>query len=97
MKPMLIKSSDALAWLQAARLQVPPEARRGLGSAERPIVVSCWCRYASRRPDLSIELVLDLLEETGVISNDRYVFETHAYKEICPEDPGVDVIVEERE
>jgi Holliday junction resolvase RusA-like endonuclease len=94
-RPMLVKSREALAWMQSARLQVPDSARIGLGSKERPVRVACWVRYATRRPDLSIELVLDLLEDAGVISNDRWVYETHAYKAIDPEDPGVDICIEE--
>jgi hypothetical protein len=74
---MLVKSKEALAWMQAAELQVPASARQGLGSKERPVIVSCWVRYASRRPDLNVELILDLLGDAGVISNDRWVYETH--------------------
>lgn len=92
--PMLIKSHDALAWSKAARLQVPAEARVGAGDRDHPLAITFWIRYASRRPDLSVELVLDLLEDAGVISNDRWVYETHAFKEIDPDHPGVEVLIE---
>ena len=94
-KPMVIKSREALAWMRDADKQVPPEARQRLGSADRPLAITFWIRYASRRPDLSVELVLDLLEEAGVIANDRYVWETHAFKEIDARNPGVDILIEE--
>lgn len=93
--PMLIKSEKALAWVKAARLQIPAAARLKAGSRERPLTISFWVRYASRRPDLSVELILDLLEETGVISNDRWVYETHAYKEFDRDNPGVEILIEE--
>jgi Holliday junction resolvase RusA-like endonuclease len=93
-KPMLIKSSGALNWTQAANLQIPAAARQSVGSPSQPLAVTFWVRYQTRRPDLSVELILDLLEHAHVISNDRYVFEYHAYKEISPSNPGVDILIE---
>ena len=92
--PMLIKSKDALAWMRDADKQIPPEARQGLGSADRPLSITFWVRYASRRPDLSVELILDLLQKAGVISDDRHVYEYHAFKEFDSDAPGVEVLVE---
>lgn len=92
--PMLIKSDGALAWIKAAKAQVPATARVGAGDRDHPLAITFWVRYESRRPDLSVELILDLLEDAGVISNDRWVYETHAFKEIDPEQPGVDVLIE---
>lgn len=93
-RPMLIKSKAALAWTRAARTQIPLDARCGVGDPDHPLAITFWIRYASRRPDLSVELILDLLEDAGVISNDRNVFEFHAFKEIDPSNPGVDILIE---
>jgi len=95
-RPMLIKSKEALAWVASAKMQIPADIR-GLqaGSAGRPLCISFWVRYTSRRPDLSVELILDTLQDAGVISDDRYVFEVHAYKAIDRANPGVDIIIEE--
>jgi len=93
-KPMLIKSKEALAWLKDANKQILAEHRQGAGSAQQPLCITFWIRYKDRRPDLSVELVLDFLESAHVISNDRYVFEYHAYKEILPSNPGVDILIE---
>lgn len=95
--PMVIKSSAALAWVESALLEIPPAARRNVGGPDHPLAITFWVRYASRRPDLSVELILDVLQQAGVIRDDRYVFETHAFKEICPSDPGVEILIEEAE
>ena len=94
-KTRSIKSAKALAWVAAAWEQVPASARQGVGSPTQPLAITFWVRYSSRLPDLSIELILDTLQHVGVISDDRYVFEFHAFKEIDRENPGVDILIEE--
>ena len=94
---MIIKSEKALRWVQDALIQIPGDAKQGVGSLERPLAITFWVRYASRRPDLSVELILDTLEEAGVIANDRYVYEFFAFKFIDPDDPGVEILIEEAE
>ena len=95
-KPMLVKSDEALRWMDDAMLQIPAHACQGLGSADRPLSVTCRVRYKSKRPDLSIELILDTLQKAGVISDDRHVYEFHAFKEFDVDNPGVEILVEEQ-
>jgi Holliday junction resolvase RusA-like endonuclease len=90
--PRLIKSQEALDWMEAACACIPPECRLGWGSPDQPIRVTCYCYYETHRPDLSVELVLDTLQMAGVISDDRYVYEIHAYKEFSKRMPGVRVL-----
>ena len=85
----VIKSADALAWAERAIAAIPEEAKLGLGSADRPLRVLFECFYETRRPDLSVELVLDVLERAGVISNDRHVYEYTAKKLFSKDMPGV--------
>jgi len=94
-RPRVIKSENALAWTKAALAQIPAEARAGVGSPDQPLAITFWIRYGTRRPDLSVELILDTLQKAGVIADDRYVFETHAFKEIDAEAPGVEILIEE--
>ena len=96
-RPRVIKSSKAITWTQTAAHQIPPSARQAVGSPDQPLAITFWVRYASRRPDLSVELILDTLQAAGVIADDRYVFETHAYKEIDRDNPGVEILIEEAE
>jgi len=92
---MVIKSQDARNWMDIAAKQIPASARQQVGSAQRPLAITFWVRYTSRRPDLSVELILDLLEKAGVISNDRCVYEFHAYKEFDKGNPGVEILIQE--
>jgi Holliday junction resolvase RusA-like endonuclease len=91
--PMVVKSRQALAWQEAAAWQIPAEARRKVGGRDQPLRITFFVRYASRRPDLSTELILDVLQRNNVIADDRYVFEKVEYKQIDKENPGVDVII----
>ena len=93
-KPMLIKSKEALAWVNSALKQIPHHAQQGIGSAEHPIRATFHVYYETRRPDLSVELVLDVLQKAGVISDDRHVYECHAYKWFDKYRPGVQVELE---
>lgn len=94
-KPMLIKSKQALTWVKAAVAQIPPDVRNlKMGSAERPLAIVFIVYYKTRRPDLSVELIQDMLQEAGVISDDRHVYETHAFKNFDPENPGVEIYIE---
>jgi Holliday junction resolvase RusA-like endonuclease len=92
---MLIKSQQALNWVKAALDQIPPELRElRMGSADRPLAIVFIVYYKTRRPDLSVELIMDMLQEAGVISDDRHVYETHAYKNFDPANPGVEIFIE---
>jgi Holliday junction resolvase RusA-like endonuclease len=85
----VIKSAQARAWVERSLLSIPEEAKLGLGSAQQPLRILFEVFYETRRPDLSVELVLDVLERAGVISNDRHVYEYTARKLFSKELPGV--------
>jgi Holliday junction resolvase RusA-like endonuclease len=93
-KPFSIKSAEARRWVQDAILQIPAKDKRAVGSQDSPIAITFTVVYSSRRPDLSTELVLDMLEEAGVISNDRHVYERHSYKLFDKDNPGVGIAIQ---
>ena len=93
-RPMVIKSKAARRWVADAIKQIPASAKLGVGSAARPLKVTYFVYYASKRPDLSTELVKDTLEAAGVISNDRHIYQEHAYKFFDKDRPRVHVVVE---
>lgn len=93
-KPISIKSRAARQWVQDAIRQIPAEAKQGLGNADKPLAITFVVWYKTRRPDLSIELVLDMLGEAGVISDDRHNYERHVYKMFDKERPGVWIKIE---
>ena len=95
-RPTVIKSAEARQWMADALKQIPAEARLGIGSADAPLSITFRVFYESRRPDLSVELILDTLQAAGVIADDRHVYEIHAYKHFSKDEPGVLVYIERR-
>jgi Holliday junction resolvase RusA-like endonuclease len=90
----VIKSPEARGWVRQSISMIGPELRiLGLGSADKPLRILFEVYYETRRPDLSVELILDTLEEAGVISNDRHVYEYTARKFFSKDMPGVMVHV----
>lgn len=84
-----IKSPEAQAWCESAAWDIPRGARLGLGSADAPLSIVFHVFYKTRKPDLSIELILDVLQKNGVISDDRHVYHYEAFKHFSKEYPGV--------
>jgi len=85
----VIKSAKARAWTARALAEMRSIGNLQLGSADRPLRIVFEVFYETRRPDLSVELVLDAIEKAGVISNDRHVYEYTAHKFFSRERPGV--------
>lgn len=93
--PMVVKSENARLFIETALRIIPNSKRVGLGSNEIPLDITFYAIYQNNRADLSIELVLDALQQAGVISDDRYVFSTHAYKLFSKELQGVYCVIKE--
>ena len=89
-KPMSIRSEDALSYEQAFMLQVPPKCRIGY---EGPVSVRCRIWYPSRRQDLDMEYLKDLLQRVGVLKNDRQVVHQEAWKGLDRERPRVHLTI----
>ena len=54
--------------------------------------VSVW--YPSRRQDLDCALVYDLMQEAGLIENDRQIIEKHEYGHMDAANPRVEILIE---
>lgn len=92
-KPMIIKSEKAMDYAETFASQITGDQKRMLGSLDRSLVLYVIVYYRSRRPDLSVELIMDLLEKNEVIANDRYIRETHAYGFVDKVDPRVEILL----
>lgn len=89
-RPMFIKSKEALQYIEDFALQVPSKYRnKEHGSLDENLRVDIAVWYTSRRPDLSVELILDCLEATKVIKNDRYIREVHTYGFVDKKNPRI--------
>jgi len=91
-KPRFIKSAKALAFEQAALMQIPLDHRIGMTGQIR---MTATIYYASRRPDLDPSLLMDVLEHAGVYCNDRQIHEQHLTKKLDRLNPRVELMLEE--
>ena len=83
-RPMIIKSKDAMDYEQAFLMAIPQRMRVGY---DGPVSVKVRVWYQSRRSDLSTELLLDLLQKSGIILNDRQVHHIESFKGLDKENP----------
>ena len=90
--PRFIKSPEALAWTHAALLQL--QAKRPPQPIEGDVALWADVFYTSRRPDLDVSLLQDVLQAAGVIKNDRQIVQIHAGKYVDAANPRVVVEVE---
>ena len=81
---MIIKSKEAMDYEQAFLMAIPQRMRVGY---DGPVSVKVRVWYQSRRSDLSTELLLDLLQKSGIILNDRQVHHIESFKGLDKELP----------
>ena len=85
-KPMSIKSQEAIDYETAFLLRCPQSHRIGF-SGDVSLKVRVW--YPSKRNDLDIEFLKDLLQKAGIITNDRQIVHQEAWKGLDKENPRV--------
>ena len=83
-----IKSAKALNYSDTFRAQLPLYPMPYIGDVK--IEIDVW--YASRRPDLDISLILDLLQGHAYV-NDRQVKEQHARWHLDPDRPRCVILI----
>lgn len=87
---MVIKSRQALEYEKSFLLQVPKRVRL---SFTDPVSLEVVVWYQSRRSDLDIELLKDLLQKADVIGNDRQIVHMRAWKLIDRVRPRAFIVV----
>lgn len=95
-KPRIAKSADAEKYMTDFCLQVPKEYRNlRLGSKEQPLraIITTW--FPTWKSDLDFQIILDSLQLSEVISNDRWVREHHFWAEVDPKNPRCEILLEE--
>ena len=96
-RPASIKSAKANAYTESFLIQSKSWNHQG---QEWPytgdVVLTARVYYASRRPDLDIELLKDCIQKSGIILNDRQVKEQHAFWFLDKNNPRVDFWIEEK-
>jgi hypothetical protein len=91
--PMIIKSAKAMKYGDGFLKQVPDHAKLGIGSVKEPLALWAHIYYASNRPDISSELLQDLLEKAGVVANDRWFKQIFLFGAIDKDNPRSDLRV----
>lgn len=91
----VIKSQESLRYALDFALQVPSACKVAIGTEKTPLRSFVSVFYPSYRNDLDVSAVYDLLQQTGVISNDRWIREKHEYAHIDPYNPRVEIQIEE--
>ena len=93
MRPIVAKSDEAIAWVNEAIEQVPEDFKLMLGSLEEPLGITFFITYRNERPDLSAELICDMLQDAGMLKDDRYLREKHLYWYKNKERQGVKILL----
>lgn len=91
-KPMFIKSAEAIAYSEGFLKQVV----WGKEPLECKLALHCNIYYSNERPDLDESLIMDCLEKSGVVRNDRLIREKHVYHFIDKYNPRADIVLKER-
>jgi Holliday junction resolvase RusA-like endonuclease len=89
-----IKSESALDFEQSALWQL----KKIVGNKkplQGELALEVTAFYESRRPDLDISLLMDVLEKAGVYENDRQIHQIVATKMYDKETPRVEFLVYE--
>ena len=87
---MLIKSADALHYEQSFSMQVPQDKRIGY---DGPVSVRARIWYPSRRQDLDMEYLCDLLQRCNVLKNDRQIVHKECWKRLSKDYPRVHLTI----
>jgi Holliday junction resolvase RusA-like endonuclease len=93
-RPMIIKSKEAMDYEQAFLMAIPQKMRAGY---DGPVSLSARIYYQSRRSDLSVELLYDLVAKAGIIVNDRQIMHCECWKGLSKESPRVHFTVKKWE
>ena len=86
-----IKSKNAIEWMDTAVLQVMVSARQQqVTQYTQPVALYADVYYRSERSDLSSELLMDALEKSNLIKNDRQIHHQTLTRYVDRQNPRVE-------
>ena len=88
-KPIIRKSAKALSYREFALYQIA----RPKEPFTEEVTLFATIYYRTQRPDLDESLIMDILQEAGVVKNDRLIREKHIYHAIDKDNPRADLFV----
>ena len=92
--PSVIKSAKALNYELVSDLQLRIQLVKHATFTDY-VRLTVDVYYASKRPDLDVSLLQDVLEKAGVYNNDRQIVECHAKKYWDKLNPRCEILIEE--
>lgn len=87
-KRRCIKSANAQAYVDSFLWQVRQSRWPCL---EGNVMLICNIYYASYRKDLDESLIMDCLQKSGILNNDRQIKEKHIYHRIDKKNPRAQI------
>lgn len=87
----VIKSEKSLNYAEDFAKQITGDMKLELGNKDQHLRMDVIVYYPNFRYDLSVELLKDLLQATGVLKDDRWIREEHLYAFIDKTNPRVKV------
>ena len=91
---LIIKSPKALAYCDIFAFQVRPKPEDCILEGE--VILTASIFYSSQRPDLDESLLMDCIQKSGLLKNDRQIREKHIYHGIDRERPRVEFELKRR-
>lgn len=91
---LIIKSNKALIFEELFPLQVRPKPEDCITEGEVTLTATIF--YKTQRNDLDESLLMDCIQNVGLVSNDRQIREKHIYHGIDKVNPRVEFKIEAR-
>jgi Holliday junction resolvase RusA-like endonuclease len=91
---LIIKSADCMKYEDLFLSHIPQSARMGY---DGPVSLKARIYYQSRRSDLSVELLYDLVAKANIILNDRQIVHCECWKGLDRDNPRVHLTVKKWE
>lgn len=91
-KRRCIKSANAQAYVDSFLWQMRSHIKNmRLSQLEGNVRLVCTIYYASYRKDLDESLIMDCLQKSGILKNDRQIKEKHIYHRIDKKNPRSEI------
>lgn len=95
-RPRSIKNKAAQDYVESFLKQVIALRVQSPFISGEDVILNCWIYYASYRKDLDESLIMDCLQKSGILKNDRQIKEKHIYHRIDKEAPHTIILIEGR-
>lgn len=90
--PRCIKNAKAQAYVESFLWQMRSHIKNmRLAQLEGNVMLECNIYYASYRKDLDESLIMDCLQKSGILKNDRQIKEKHIYHRIDKKNPRAEI------